>query len=180
MKTVEVYDSLIVTALKQLLLRKVAYAYEFYMDINGFANRRIRKQSEIVDIIADKHAVMSLEDFKSCNPEVPTERYYNAIENYVDANFDEKYLQALIERELDFDAIKEDLREEAAMQLGDIRPYHYLPNTFWYSKMFLVLDIQELVTYASGKGLTYFTERYAPEWEDRAREIHGDDVRLTL
>ncbi|HAQ5747097.1 hypothetical protein [Enterococcus faecium] len=131
-------------------------------------------QRDIPVKIAEEQTDMGLDELLDwLKEEEATENILdNKVQEYVQQNYDDSFLQLQIERKIEVDKIKEMLVDEMVLWLDNTEPYVNVGHSYWMTKANSVQSIAELGEYLVKQedGLAEFVENYAPDWEEVKEE----------
>src|SRR5699024_442980 len=92
------------------------------------------------------------------------------VRDYVNENYDDDFLIVKVTEKVDYESLREELIEDLLLNLMNREPYNVVPREYWNNQARRVPNVKELSEYTKTDGLEPFVEKYAPEWEEIAKE----------
>jgi len=156
---------------RSVILEKVEEAFEIILDESSVPENLV--PYEVITFqVADEQTDLSFADFMDKADDVSENEINDQVRGYVNEEFDSNFFVVKIEEKIDYDQIQEELREELILLLRNTEPYSGIPREYWYNQARRVQSTEELASYSKmdADGLEMFTEKYAPDWEEIAKE----------
>lgn len=143
--------------------------YDRYLEEENIPSRLL-PQSTVERIVYEQMDLGFSEFWEEEVDNLDGDNYTDKVSDYVNENYDADFITNKIEDKVDVETIKAGLLDELALRIINTEPYGYAPRSYWIGKARLVDSLKELGTYADGEDLTEFVEKYAPDWEEIAKE----------
>lgn len=158
----------VITYLQDVILEKVTNAYEMFMEENSIPQKSA-DHKDVINQVTDEQTDLGYNDFIK-SKDLSQENINDQVREYVNANYDSEFFIVKVAEKIDYDEIRESLVEDLLLNLINTEPYNVVPREYWNNQARRVPNIKELAEYTKTDGLEPFVERYAPEWEEIAKE----------
>lgn len=158
----------VITFLHAVIYEKVSDAYERFREENSIPQKSTSNK-DVINQVTDEQTDLGYNDFIQ-QKELSPDDINNQIRDYVNENYDSDFFIVKIAEKIDYDELREELIEDLLLSLINTEPYNVVPREYWNNQARRVPNIKELAEYSKTDGLEPFVEKYAPEWEEIAKE----------
>lgn len=155
---------------RKVVLEKTEEAFQIYLDDSAIKDNLASYRDDIVHRIAGEQTDLAFDEFLQQVDEVSENEANDQIREYVNEEFDHDFFIVKIEEKINFDQIREEYTDDLLLLLMNTEPYSAVPREYWYTQARRIENIDELAKYNNLEGLEAFVEKYAPEWEEVAKE----------
>lgn len=160
----------IIGKFRRVISEEVKTAYEIFVEENAIPQKLASKNQDIISQVTDEQTDLGFHDFIQKRDDISENEINEQIRDYVNDNYDNNFFMVKIEEKINQDQLREELTEELVLNLTNTEPYNVVPREYWYSQARRVSTIKELAEYTNTDGLEAFTEKYATDWEEIAKE----------
>lgn len=132
--------------------------------------QKLELQENVIYKVTEEQTDLAFDDFMQEVDQVSEDEINDLVRDYVNENYDTDFLMVKIEEKIDYDQIREELTDDLMLNLRNTEPYNVVPREYWYTQSRRVQNVEELAEYTKTDGLEPFTEKYAPDWEEIAKQ----------
>lgn len=158
----------VVEFLRSVVLEKVSAAYERFVEENEIP-QKLSSNRDVINQVTDEQTDLGYDDFIQ-KEDVSQNEINDQVRDYVNDNYDSDFFMSKIAEKINYDQLQEELTEDLILNLMNTEPYNVVSREYWYSQARRVPNIKELAEYIKTDGLEPFTEKYAPDWEEIAKQ----------
>lgn len=152
--------------LEKELRIKADEAFEVYLHNIGVERKYVRQS--VPDLIAGEQADMGIDEFFDDKPDTNEDNLHENSVDYVQENYDTKFLTNQIEQKENEDDIRVLMEDDLCLFITKTDPYGNVTNkSYWLKKANQVSNLGELQKYISTDGVETFVEKYAPDWQEQ-------------